>query len=701
MRGVYQHDDNDCGLACILTVCKNFNIKVDERILRKEIYMGKDGLSLYGITKVLCEKGVNSYALECDIDELCQLYYADKKPIIIMIGEEDEFHYVVLYKMNSKKLCMWDPNKGKRIMRREKFEFVWSGYGVKITDVSYDKQDLVNKKLICFKILKEQNKAMFIILLFAIFLMVVSIIVTFTYREIIDGIKYGEQNLKKITFYFIMMGIGYVIMMMVMVIKERIVIFASKEMEIALNSHFLEALLNMPIQKREDYSSGGVLDRYYRLPMVVNTFSSVYSSVILEILSLVSGVYIMVNIDPVMFAMVNIIVISYIVCFYIAKGKLFVLSKFVIDRQSILTTHIKETVQNLISLKSFDCAKYISKIKGEILRLKVNESKLKYFDSLMGTVLQAVENITMLLIIAYGIYSINDGEMSLGTLLAFETFVGFFLSPVKNLLGILPSVQETILTFNKIEDILIFFDERNNEYVHTEADGEILLEHVDIAYGFDEPVLRDVSFKIGNQEKIFLMGTSGTGKSTLAKTMAGLVSYTKGRILYNGKQYIDISKRVLYLSQDTEIFSGTIRENILMWQECVDTELFEEILFNIGINKFMKLRGFTSESYLQENGMNLSGGERQRIAIARALMCDVPIYIFDEATSHLDVESERNILKYIREKLHDKVCIFITHNAQLPEENDKIIFIDNNRKVHCKKHNELLQNLEYKKMLNK
>ena len=97
--------------------------------------------------------------------------------------------------------------------------------------------------------------------------------------------------------------------------------------------------------------------------------------------------------------------------------------------------------------------------------------------------------------------------------------------------------------------------------------------------------------------------------------------------------------------------------------------------------------------------MNLSGGERQRIAIARALMLNMPIYIFDEATSHLDMESEISIIKYIKQRLCDKTCIFISHNTQLLEDNDTIIFIDNNRNVHCKTHNDLMNNLEYKTML--
>lgn len=699
MKGVYQHDDNDCGLACVLTVCKYFHIKVDESSLRKKLYLGKDGLSLYGVSEVLRGKGINSYALECSVDELLQLYSVDKKPIIIMICQDDEFHYVVLLKCNSEKLYIWDPNRGRMKITRDVFETIWTGYAVKIKEVFYDKQDLTNKSFVLKRILEKQTKLMIIVLLFAILLMGVSIIVTFAYREVVDGIKYGGHEVKNISSLLVVMGTSYILMTAFQIIKEKLIVYANREMEISLNYHFIDSLLNMPIHKREDYLSGGILDRYYRLPFIVKTFSSLFSSVILEILSLLAGIYIMIGIDPNMFAIVNIIVIAYVICFFIAKSKLFILSKSVIDKQAVITTHIKEMVQNLISLKAFDSTRYKNKIKTEIFNLKVNESRVENMSNTISVVLQSIENITMLFILAYGISAINRGNMSLGTLLAFETFVGFYLSPVKNLLGILPSVQEILLTFNKIEDVLLFLDGNKHNNLNSKVSGEMILDKVDIAYGFDYPILSNVSIKINNQDKVFLMGASGSGKSTLAKTMAGLVNCTKGSVLYGGA-HINTSKHALYLSQEAEIFSGTIRENILMWQDCKDIAFFEDVLHNIGIYKIMEQRGFTLESHLQENGLNLSGGEKQRIAIARALMWDMPIYIFDEATCHLDMDSEKKIIKYIKQRLCDKTCIFISHNAELLEENDLIIFIDRNKKIHFKKHNHLLKNWEYKKMLN-
>ena len=202
----------------------------------------------------------------------------------------------------------------------------------------------------------------------------------------------------------------------------------------------------------------------------------------------------------------------------------------------------------------------------------------------------------MLMILAYGISSIISGSMSLGTLLAFESFVGFFLSPVKNLLGILPSLQETVLTFRRIEDIFAYSNSDGVKEISCQINGKIFVHNLDIAYGYDKPILKNISFNIEAGETVFLMGSSGCGKSTLAKTLAGIVRYNKGKIIWGNNansDITDLSKQVLYLSQEAEIFSGSIRENILMWENDYNQNFFDEVIDAMGINQVMHSRDLT------------------------------------------------------------------------------------------------------------
>lgn len=705
MRGSLQHDENDCGLACILTVCRFLKIRINEIELRKNIFLGNDGLSLYGITQVFHTIGIESLPVEATDTELYSLLSKEKYPIIIMINEDDEYHYVVLYKCNSHNVFLWDPNKGKRIISKEKFNKIWTGFAIIITEISETEQKIVSKKSVCWTALFQQKKLLIGLILFSIILMGISIFTTFLYKNIIDQIELGiPEFTTRIKNFFITMGICYLFESILFIVKGNLIAYLKKELEVTLQIQFVEALLNISIQKKEDYTSGGILDRYHRLSVVVETMTSVFSSVILECISLIAGAIILVGINHTMFYLVLLIVIAYIISFIISKQKLFKLSKTIMDKESLLITHIKETIENLISLKSFENNKYKNKMKNEINFVKTQEYILNKLSIILGESLGVIQHLVMLMILAFGIYSVIIGNMSLGTLLAFESFVGFFLSPVKNLLDILPSLQETILTFHRIEDIFIY--EKLPESVEDSniLTGEIYVNNLDIAYGYDTPILQNICFNVDAGEKIFLIGSSGCGKSTLAKTLAGLIQYNKGSIIWNNNKNLTItnfSKQILYLSQEPEIFSGSIRENILMWGENYNQCLFNEVIEAMGIQQMMSSRGLTLDSYLSENGTNLSGGEKQRIALARALIYPVPIYILDEATCHLDFESESIIIDYIRKKLINQTCIIISHNAKLLKDNDAILFIDNNRTIHKNTHSQLLKNnLEYNQITN-
>lgn len=704
MNGYLQHDENDCGLACILTICKFLKIRVNEMILRKNVFLGNDGLSLYGITEVFRTIGIESLAVECNNIELYTLLAEDKNPIIIMINENSEYHYVVVYKENTNHVFIWDPNKGKRHITKEYFDLIWSGYAIYITEILEPPKNVLPKKSMCWRALLQHKKLLFVLVLFSVILMTVSIITTLMYKNIIDQIEMGINTFTpQLKNFFIAMGICYIAVSIMFLIKGKLIAYLKKELETTLQKQFLDSLLNISIQKKDDYTSGGILDRYYRLSVVVETMSSVFSSVILECISLVAGVIILISINMHMFFLVLVIVAAYIFSFIISKKKLFKLSKTIMDKESLLITHIKETIENLISLKSFESCEYKNRVKGEIKFVKSQEYILNKLSITLGETLKAIENLTMLMILAYGISSIISGSMSLGTLLAFESFVGFFLSPVKNLLGILPSLQETVLTFRRIEDIFAYSNSDGVKEISCQINGKIFVHNLDIAYGYDKPILKNISFNIEAGETVFLMGSSGCGKSTLAKTLAGIVRYNKGKIIWGNNansDITDLSKQVLYLSQEAEIFSGSIRENILMWENDYNQNFFDEVIEAMGINQMMHSRDLTLESQLLENGSNLSGGEKQRIALARAMMRNVPIYIFDEATCHLDFESESIIIDFIRRKTVKQTCIIISHNAALLNANDIVLFIDRAGEVHKSKHLQLLKNsIEYNQMI--
>lgn len=390
MNGYLQHDENDCGLACILTICKFLKIRVNEMILRKNVFLGNDGLSLYGITEVFRTIGIESLAVECNNIELYTLLAEDKNPIIIMINENSEYHYVVVYKENTNHVFIWDPNKGKRHITKEYFDLIWSGYAIYITEILEPPKNVLPKKSMCWRALLQHKKLLFVLVLFSVILMTVSIITTLMYKNIIDQIEMGINTFTpQLKNFFIAMGICYIAVSIMFLIKGKLIAYLKKELETTLQKQFLDSLLNISIQKKDDYTSGGILDRYYRLSVVVETMSSVFSSVILECISLVAGVIILISINMHMFFLVLVIVAAYIFSFIISKKKLFKLSKTIMDKESLLITHIKETIENLISLKSFESCEYKNRVKGEIKFVKSQEYILNKLSITLGETLNA------------------------------------------------------------------------------------------------------------------------------------------------------------------------------------------------------------------------------------------------------------------------------------------------------------------------
>lgn len=198
-------------------------------------------------------------------------------------------------------------------------------------------------------------------------------------------------------------------------------------------------------------------------------------------------------------------------------------------------------------------------------------------------------------------------------------------------------------------------------------------------------------------EKYYIVGKSGTGKSTLGKVMAGINNVEKGSIFYNGRNITNVTcqertKYITYLTQESQLFSASIRDNITMWNDEIDKEKLEKVMNICGIYQMIKNKGVDLDTKLQENGANLSGGERQRIMLARVLMRDSDTYIFDEATSHLDKESEIIIMKEVDKLLGSKTQIIITHHLDLIKEEDNIVFIDNDGNIVVDTHHNLQNN---------
>jgi ABC-type bacteriocin/lantibiotic exporter with double-glycine peptidase domain len=279
--------------------------------------------------------------------------------------------------------------------------------------------------------------------------------------------------------------------------------------------------------------------------------------------------------------------------------------------------------------------------------------------------------------------------------------LGNIIQPFQRLTVLWNQLQEVLIAMERINDVL---DAEPEEDLHLQArlslpplQGHIRFENVTFRYHpeGDENILENLSFEVKPGQMVALVGRSGSGKTTISKLTLGLYPATDGRILVDGYDLANLSLRSLrqqagVVDQDTFMFGGTIRENISLSKPGADLNEVIEVAELAGADEFIQKLPMGYETQIGEGGGLLSGGQRQRIAIARALMGNPPLLIMDEATSHLDPESERIIQDNLNMILKGRTTLVIAHRLSTIRAADKILVLDRGILIEQGTHNELI-----------
>lgn len=304
-------------------------------------------------------------------------------------------------------------------------------------------------------------------------------------------------------------------------------------------------------------------------------------------------------------------------------------------------------------------------------------------------------------IYGYGGYKIIKGSMSFGELVAFQQYTGMFISPCMNIIRSNIQIQQAKTSVNRIFTIL---DEpikipNNNSCIRCTDDfnGDIYFKNVTFSYEDEYKILNNISIEFKNGEITALVGTSGCGKSTIAKLLFRLWDVKSGDILVDDISIKDynlksIRNNISIITQDTLLFDDTIENNLLLNNGNISDDYLSKICKSVGIYELVNSLSDGFNTIVGENGVKLSGGQKQRIAIARALLCNSKIIIFDEATSALDNISQRTILENISEFLEDKTVIVIAHRLSTIKGADKIYVLDEGNIIESGSHKQLLLN---------
>ncbi len=332
------------------------------------------------------------------------------------------------------------------------------------------------------------------------------------------------------------------------------------------------------------------------------------------------------------------------------------------------------------------------------------------FKNWSGYLTELNSGITNAAVLVLGAYMIISGEMSIGMLVAFQTLMSSFLTPVEQLVGFGNEFQELIATTNRIEDVLKHPLDRHATSIklgRTCSENSKLrtLELRNISFGYspsDPPLVQGISLSLEPGKRVALVGATGSGKSTIAKLVCGHFDPWEGKILFDDKQRDEISnacfaRSISAVDQTICLFEGTVKDNVSLWDSTIrDTDLFRACT-DACIQDAVALRQGAYEHIVEENGRNFSGGERQRLEIARSLATDPSILVLDEGTSALDPITEKQIYENI--KARGCACLVIAHRLSAIRDCDEIIVLDNCKMIDRGTHHDLIARCEYYQQL--
>jgi ABC-type bacteriocin/lantibiotic exporter with double-glycine peptidase domain len=307
-------------------------------------------------------------------------------------------------------------------------------------------------------------------------------------------------------------------------------------------------------------------------------------------------------------------------------------------------------------------------------------------------------NILNIVTLVIGGVLVIRGDMTAGMLVAYSSLLTSFTTPVNSLAGFIQNIQTTKADMARVNDIDKYkVDERyaRDEYEKTDEKLTGSVELKDVSFGYDilkAPLIEDFGFTLTPGKSVALVGASGSGKSTVAKLCSGLYAPWSGEILFDGCPSASVSPEVMSssvstVSQDIMMFSGSVRDNLTMWDRFIMDEDIVNAARDACIHDFIVSKPGAYEYHLTEGGSNLSGGQRQRIEIARALVSNPSILIMDEATSALDPIAEKQIIDNIKRR--GCSCIIVAHRLSAIRDCDEIIVLENGRIVQRGTHEEL------------
>lgn len=697
---VPQIDARDCGVAALASISKFYGSDYSLAHLRELAKTNKEGTTALGIVKAAKEMSFETRAIQADMSlfEMEDIPY----PFIVHVNKEGKLqHYYVVYKNIKDHLIIGDPDPTVKVtkMTKDRFASEWTGVAIFLAPAPSYKphKDKKNGLMSFLPLIFRQRSLIFYIVLASLLVTLINIGGSYYLQGILD--EYIPNQMKS-TLGIISIGliITYILQQIMSFSRDYLLTVLSQRLSIDVILSYIRHIFELPMSFFATRRTGEVISRFTDANSIIDALASTILSLFLDvsILIIVGSVLLVQNTNLFLLSLISVPI--YIIIIFAFMKPFEKMNNDVMQSNSMVSSAIIEDINGIETIKSLTSEETrYQKIDSEFVDYLDKSFKLSKYSILQSSLKQGAQLILNIVILWFGAQVVMTGKISIGQLITFNTLLSYFTNPLENIINLQTKLQSAKVANNRLNEVYLVESEFNNTQTLTGSQflaGDICFEDISYKYGFGRDTLNNINLTIKQGDKVSIVGISGSGKTTLAKMIVNFFEPYKGRITINNNDLKMIDKKVLrqhinYLPQQAYIFSGSILENLTLGANQMISQ--EDIIKACEIAEIRQDIEQMPMGYQTElsDGAGLSGGQKQRIALARALLTKAPVLILDEATSGLDVLTEKKVIENLMD-MSDKTIIFVAHRLSISERTNQVIVLNQGKVIETGSHQELM-----------